>query len=106
MKLVIAVIKPFKLDEVRDALVAVGVHGMTANAFCSLSLRLHNGLDTLQTRLLPKRRGCVQEIIDRLFGMRNAVRLTCGDQGDRDHLHRSLRTERGRLARPLSWSDF
>jgi nitrogen regulatory protein P-II 2 len=29
MKLVIAVIKPFKLEEVRDALVAVGVHGMT-----------------------------------------------------------------------------
>jgi len=31
MKLVIAIIKPFKLDEVRDALVAVGVHGMTAS---------------------------------------------------------------------------
>ena len=30
MKLVIAIIKPFKLEEVRDALVAVGVHGMTA----------------------------------------------------------------------------
>ena len=29
MKLVIAVIKPFKLDEVRDALTAVGVHGLT-----------------------------------------------------------------------------
>ena len=29
MKLVIAIIKPFKLDEVRDALTAVGVHGMT-----------------------------------------------------------------------------
>jgi nitrogen regulatory protein P-II 2 len=29
MKLVIAIIKPFKLDEVRDALLAVGVHGMT-----------------------------------------------------------------------------
>ena len=29
MKLVIAVIKPFKLDEVRDALTRVGVHGMT-----------------------------------------------------------------------------
>ncbi len=29
MKLVIAVIKPFKLDEVRDALTSVGVHGMT-----------------------------------------------------------------------------
>ena len=29
MKLVIAVIKPFKLDEVRDALTAIGIHGMT-----------------------------------------------------------------------------
>ena len=31
MKLVIAIIKPFKLDEVRDALNAIGVHGMTVN---------------------------------------------------------------------------
>jgi nitrogen regulatory protein P-II 2 len=31
MKFVVAVIKPFKLDEVRDALTAVGVHGMTVN---------------------------------------------------------------------------
>ena len=30
MKLITAVIKPFKLDEVRDALERVGVHGMTA----------------------------------------------------------------------------
>jgi len=29
MKIVTAVIKPFKLDEVRDALTAVGVHGLT-----------------------------------------------------------------------------
>ena len=29
MKIVTAVIKPFKLDEVRDALTAIGVHGMT-----------------------------------------------------------------------------
>ena len=29
MKLVIAVIKPFKLEEVRDALMALGVQGMT-----------------------------------------------------------------------------
>jgi nitrogen regulatory protein P-II 2 len=29
MKLVVAVIKPFKLEEVRDALTAIGVHGMT-----------------------------------------------------------------------------
>jgi nitrogen regulatory protein P-II 2 len=31
MKLVIAVIKPFKLDDVRDALTAIGVHGMTVS---------------------------------------------------------------------------
>jgi len=29
MKLIIAIIKPFKLEEVRDALTTVGVHGMT-----------------------------------------------------------------------------
>jgi nitrogen regulatory protein P-II 2 len=29
MKIVTAIIKPFKLDEVRDALMAIGVHGMT-----------------------------------------------------------------------------
>ena len=29
MKIVVAIIKPFKLDEVRDALTAMGVHGMT-----------------------------------------------------------------------------
>jgi nitrogen regulatory protein PII len=31
MKLITAVIKPFKLDEVRDALVRVGVTGMTVS---------------------------------------------------------------------------
>jgi nitrogen regulatory protein P-II 2 len=29
MKLIMAVIKPFKLDEIRDALTSVGVHGLT-----------------------------------------------------------------------------
>jgi len=29
MKLITAIIKPFKLEDVRDALVTVGVHGMT-----------------------------------------------------------------------------
>jgi nitrogen regulatory protein P-II 2 len=29
MKMVIAVIKPFKLDEVRDALTRIGINGMT-----------------------------------------------------------------------------
>ena len=29
MKVVMAIIKPFKLEEVRDALTAIGVHGLT-----------------------------------------------------------------------------
>jgi nitrogen regulatory protein P-II 2 len=29
MKMIVAVIKPFKLDEVRDALTRIGIHGMT-----------------------------------------------------------------------------
>jgi nitrogen regulatory protein P-II 2 len=29
MKLIMAVIKPFKLDDIRDALTRVGVHGLT-----------------------------------------------------------------------------
>jgi nitrogen regulatory protein P-II 2 len=31
MKLIIAIIKPFKLDEVREALVAAGVEGLTVS---------------------------------------------------------------------------
>ena len=31
MKLIIAIIKPFKLEEVKEALTAVGVEGMTAS---------------------------------------------------------------------------
>jgi len=29
MKMIIAIIKPFKLEDVRDALTATGIHGMT-----------------------------------------------------------------------------
>ena len=29
MKLIIAIIKPYKLDEVKEALTAIGVEGMT-----------------------------------------------------------------------------
>jgi len=31
MKIVMAIIKPFKLDEVRDALTGAGVHGLTVS---------------------------------------------------------------------------
>ena len=31
MKIVIAIIKPFKLDEVREALIGAGIEGVTAS---------------------------------------------------------------------------
>jgi nitrogen regulatory protein P-II 2 len=31
MKIVMAIIKPFKLDDVRDALTALGIHGLTVS---------------------------------------------------------------------------
>ncbi|MEP6658463.1 MAG: P-II family nitrogen regulator [Acidimicrobiales bacterium] len=31
MKLIVAVVKPFKLDEVKSALIDIGVHGMTVS---------------------------------------------------------------------------
>jgi nitrogen regulatory protein P-II 1 len=31
MKLVIAIVKPFKVDEVKEALLAAGIHGMTVS---------------------------------------------------------------------------
>jgi len=31
MKMIIAVIKPHRLDQVRDALTAIGVHGLTVS---------------------------------------------------------------------------
>ena len=31
MKYVVAIVKPFKLDEVRDALMRIGVHGLTVS---------------------------------------------------------------------------
>ena len=39
MKIVMAVIKPFKLDEVRDALTAVGVHGLTVTEVKGMGAR-------------------------------------------------------------------
>jgi nitrogen regulatory protein P-II 2 len=39
MKIVMAIIKPFKLDEVRDALTAIGVHGMTVTRSRDMGVR-------------------------------------------------------------------
>ncbi|MGA2487763.1 MAG: P-II family nitrogen regulator [Roseiarcus sp.] len=38
MKIVMAIIKPFKLEEVRDALTAIGVHGLTVTEVNGLTV--------------------------------------------------------------------
>lgn len=37
MKLIMAIIKPFKLDDVREALSAVGLHGLTVTEVKALA---------------------------------------------------------------------
>jgi len=39
MKIVTAIIKPFKLDEVRDALTNIGVHGLTVTEVVRRDIR-------------------------------------------------------------------
>ena len=58
MKLVIAVIKPFKLDDVRDALTAIGIHGMTVTEVKGYGrqkghMEIYRGAE-YSTNMLPK----------------------------------------------------
>ena len=58
MKKIEAIIKPFKLDEVRDALFEIGIGGMTVSEVEGFGRQrghaeLHNG-DEYSSRLLPK----------------------------------------------------
>ena len=66
MKLVTAVIKPFKLDEVRAALLAFGVHGMTVSESSGYGRQrghteVYRGAE-YTTELLPKVR--VEILVD------------------------------------------
>ena len=52
MKFIIAIIKPFKLDEVREALGAVGVAGMTVSEVKGFGRQ--KGQTEYSTNMLPK----------------------------------------------------
>src|ERR1700759_1560853 len=73
MKLVIAIIKPFKLEEVRDALTAIGVHGMTVTEVKGYGrqkghMEIYRGAE-YAVNFLPKLRievGISQEQVDRV----------------------------------------
>jgi nitrogen regulatory protein P-II 2 len=72
MKLVIAIIKPFKLDEVREALTQVGVTGMTVTEVKGFGRQkgqteIYRGAE-YSTNMVPKIKleiACGADIVDR-----------------------------------------
>ena len=88
MKLVIAVIKPFKLDEVRDALTRIGVHGMTVTEVKGYGrqkghMEIYRGAE-YAVNFLPKLRlevGVASEQIDQVMEA-VAVAAKTGQIGD------------------------
>ena len=89
MKLVIAIIKPFKLEEVRDALTAIGVHGMTVTEVKGYGrqkghMEIYRGAE-YAVNFLPKVR------------LEVAVRVRTGREGGRsDRRRRQDRADRRR----------
>jgi nitrogen regulatory protein P-II 2 len=88
MKLVIAIIKPFKLDEVRAALTSIGVHGMTVTEVKGYGrqkghMEIYRGAE-YAVNFLPKLRievGIAQEQVDRVTDAIAAAAKT-GQIGD------------------------
>jgi nitrogen regulatory protein P-II 2 len=88
MKLIIAIIKPFKLEEVRDALAAAGVQGMTISEVRGFGRQkgqteIYRGAE-YTTSFVPKVRievvvpsGAVQSAIEAIQGTANTG--TIGD---------------------------
>ena len=88
MKLIIAVIKPFKLDEVREALTGIGVHGMTVTEVKGYGrqkghMEIYRGAE-YAVNFLPKLRievAVASELLDRAMDVIAAAAKT-GQIGD------------------------
>ena len=118
MKLVIAIIKPFKLEEVRDALTAIGVHGMTITEVKGYGRQkghteIYRGAE-YAVNFLPKIRIEVAVAADRGRQGRGGDRycrqdwadrrrqdLCCADRASRAHTHRRDRRRRALTPRPV-----
>jgi len=109
MKLVMAVIKPFKLEEVRDALTSIGVHGLTVTEVKGYGRQkghteIYRGAE-YAVSFLPKLKievavsaAMVDKVIDAIiaaartgqicdgkifvFGLESAVRIRTGEKDD------------------------
>jgi nitrogen regulatory protein P-II 2 len=88
MKLIIAIIKPFKLDEVREALTQVGVTGMTVTEVKGFGRQkgqteIYRGAE-YSTNMVPKIKleiACGSDIVDRVVEAIQAAAST-GAIGD------------------------
>jgi nitrogen regulatory protein PII len=109
MRLVVAIIKPFKLDDVRKALTAVGVEGLTVTEVKGFGRQkghteLYRGAE-YQVDLLPKlkleilvRDEAIASVVETIIGaaatgrtgdgkifvspVDDAIRIRTGDRGD------------------------
>ncbi len=103
MKLVIAIIKPFKLDEVRDALTAIGVNGMTVTEVKGYGRQkghkeVYRGAE-YAVNFLPKVRLEIAVATDRAAKVVDAVKARRANRPDRrrqDFRH----ADRSRAANP------
>ena len=80
MKLVVAIIKPFKLDEVRQALTDIGVHGMTVTEVKGYGRQkghteIYRGAEYVVT-FLPKLR--IEVAVDSNLAARAVEAITAG----------------------------
>jgi nitrogen regulatory protein P-II 2 len=88
MKIVTAIIKPFKLDEVRDALTTLGVHGMTVSEVKGYGRQkghteIYRGAE-YAVNFLPKLKvevAIASELVDRTIAAITAAART-GEIGD------------------------
>jgi len=109
MKFIIAIIKPFKLDDVREALTALGINGMTVSEVRGFGRQkgqteVYRGAE-YTTNMVPKVKieiacseGAAGQVVEAIqsaagtdsigdgkifvLGMENAVRIRTGEAGD------------------------
>jgi nitrogen regulatory protein P-II 2 len=91
MKLIIAIVKPFKLDEVREALVAAGVEGLTVSEVKGYGRQkgqteIYRGAE-YQVNFVPKVK--LEAVVDdasaakavEVLNVEEAVRIRTGETG-------------------------
>jgi nitrogen regulatory protein P-II 2 len=75
-----AVIKPFKLEEVRDALTAIGVHGLTVTEVKGYGRQKGHTDKVIDAIVAAARTGQIGDGKIFVFGLDSAVRIRTGEK--------------------------